>query len=54
MAVKRSRILVAVAAVAVIGGIVAFDVIKDRAHARRRPDRESGSARPDGYRLGVW
>ena len=30
MAVKRSRILVAVAAVAVIGGIVAFDVIKDR------------------------
>ncbi len=30
MAVKRSRIVVAVVAVAVIGGIVAFNVIKDR------------------------
>jgi len=35
MAVKRSRIIVAVAAVAVIGGIVAFNVIKDR---RKRVD----------------
>ena len=30
MAVKRSRIIIAVVAVAVIGGIVAFNVIKDR------------------------